>query len=243
MTNERYWIAINGPTCVISTLPLCNPKVTPTPEQLLGFTTWEDAKHAQHVCLTAEMDEVERFLESLRPDVKSGRVRVIQPEHPQPPTTGKTVWTESADVHSVIQRPLSRRRPTRTSNAMGKIQMSFDGMAAEIAAATTVSDRRIIVTPVMRSVAPSDGITSSFIHFFYSVITVGFRVEQVLIREHLAERLEVIGRLFAHKPRLHLHFPTSELEALLLAETWWSCAKVTELREEVETKLKQQELI
>jgi len=32
---ERYWIAINGPTCAMSPLPLQNPMLTPTPEQMI----------------------------------------------------------------------------------------------------------------------------------------------------------------------------------------------------------------
>lgn len=62
---EMYWIAINGASCAIASAPMKNPKVTPTPQQLLGFPTFEAAKHAQTVCLTAPMGEVVRFLQSL----------------------------------------------------------------------------------------------------------------------------------------------------------------------------------
>jgi len=94
MTLDRYWIAINGASCAYSSIPMRDPKVTPTPQRLIGFPTLDEAVEAQLICLTAPLDEVRRFVESLRPDVMSGRVRVITPEHPQPPTEGPTAWTE-----------------------------------------------------------------------------------------------------------------------------------------------------
>jgi hypothetical protein len=102
--DERYWIAINGASCALTGLPLAEPKVTPTPEQLIGFPTLQEAREAQRCCLQESMGEVRRFLGSLRPDVRSGRIRVIQPPHPQPPTSGPTMWTDSAEVHAVVQR-------------------------------------------------------------------------------------------------------------------------------------------
>ena len=62
MTNERYWIAINGAACVLSSLPMHNPMTTPTAWQLIGFPTLEEAKRAQRICLKATMDEVQDFL-------------------------------------------------------------------------------------------------------------------------------------------------------------------------------------
>lgn len=103
-TNERYWIAINGSSCALTSLPFQKPLCTPTPAQMLGFPTLEEAQHAQGVYLNATMDEVCSFLEGLRPDVKSGRILVIQPTHPQPQTSGPTMWTESADVHADVQQ-------------------------------------------------------------------------------------------------------------------------------------------
>jgi hypothetical protein len=102
--DKKYWIAINGSSCARSSLPMQNPMVTPTPEQMLGFPTVEEAQKAQRLCLQAPMNEVRKFMESLRPDVKSGRIRVIQPAHPQPPTHDATMWTESADVHQMVQK-------------------------------------------------------------------------------------------------------------------------------------------
>ena len=101
---DRYWIALNGPSCAMSSIPMCNPLLTPTPEQMLGFPTHEEAKRAQRICLEAPMKEVRKFLAGLAPDVKSGRIRVIQPKHPQPPTAGQSMWTESTEAHQVVQR-------------------------------------------------------------------------------------------------------------------------------------------
>lgn len=83
--NERYWIAINQASCAISQLPMTEPTVTPTPEQLLGFPTLEEAEQAQKVCLTAPIPEVTAYLRRLTPRVNSGEIRVIEPAHPEPP--------------------------------------------------------------------------------------------------------------------------------------------------------------
>jgi hypothetical protein len=95
-TKARYWIAINGPSCARTTTPLRDPKVSPTPEQLIGFPSDEEARAAQRICLEEPMETVRQFLESLRPHVRSGVIRVIQPSHPQPPSTGApTLWMEA----------------------------------------------------------------------------------------------------------------------------------------------------
>ena len=98
-TDERYWIALNGSSCAMTSMPMRHPLLTPTPQQMLGFPTFEEAKQAQRICL-----EAVEFLKSLAPDVKSGRVRVIQPKHPQPPTAEQSIWTEDAEAHQAVQR-------------------------------------------------------------------------------------------------------------------------------------------
>ena len=107
--NERYWIAINSSSCALCSFPLRNPMLTPTPEQLLGFPTLEEAERAQRICIQAPMHEVRRFLKSLAPDVHSGRIRVIQPTHPQPPGA-PCAWTESAEAHQVVQEAFIKTR-------------------------------------------------------------------------------------------------------------------------------------
>ena len=80
MSDERYWIAINGASCALTAFPMRHPFVIPTPEQLLGFPTLDEARKAQQVCLNAPMPEVKRFMQSLSADVMAGRVRVIKPK-------------------------------------------------------------------------------------------------------------------------------------------------------------------
>jgi hypothetical protein len=70
---------------------------------MLGFPTYEEARHAQKICLNAPMDEVVRFFESLRPGVKSGRVRVINPEHPSPETASQARWIDARDDETAAE--------------------------------------------------------------------------------------------------------------------------------------------
>jgi hypothetical protein len=110
--------------------------------------------------------------------------------------------------------------------------MTFDAIAAEVAAATIAADRRIVVSPILRVL--SDGSVGSYLYF--TLITTGCRFEKV----HIAgpeERLEIVGRLFAHRPRLELHFAEDELSTLRLAESFWPCARVTALLEDAEAAL------
>jgi hypothetical protein len=103
--DERYWIAINGPGCAISPMAMSNPMLTPTPEQLFGFPTREEAERALRICVQSPMDEVRRFLKSLAPDVRSGRIRVIRPKHAQPLTEGvPAMWTEDTELHQAAQK-------------------------------------------------------------------------------------------------------------------------------------------
>jgi len=96
-TQSRYWIAINRTSCAISRFPMREPKVTPTPEQMFGFPTLEEAEAAQRTCLTAPIEDVANFLDSLLPDVQSGRVVYRRPENPERPTRDETVWMDSND--------------------------------------------------------------------------------------------------------------------------------------------------
>lgn len=64
------------------------------------------AQEAQRIILNAPMAEVEAFLESLRPDVQSGRVVYKRPAYPDPQTTGPTQWMEeptTADEKEIVQ--------------------------------------------------------------------------------------------------------------------------------------------
>jgi len=52
--DTRYWIAINGDSCALCSIPLREPLVTPTPEKLFGFPTLKEAEEAQRICMTAQ---------------------------------------------------------------------------------------------------------------------------------------------------------------------------------------------
>ena len=109
MTERRYWIALNGPSCAISRTPWRNPVTIPVAQQYFGFPTLAEAERAQDICLHQPEAEVRRFLESLSPDVKCGRIRVIQPPYPQPPTRDATWWMESGNARTLAPRLIEPR--------------------------------------------------------------------------------------------------------------------------------------
>jgi hypothetical protein len=104
--HEYYWIAVNGASCAMSSAPMRHPVVIPTPEQMWGFHTLEEAERAQHVCLHQPIPEVIEFFQSLEPHIHSGRIRYVRPAHPEPPTRGETMWVDDrSDVP--VDRPTS----------------------------------------------------------------------------------------------------------------------------------------
>jgi hypothetical protein len=92
---DRYWIAINGSSCALSTLPWRDPTTVPVAQQMFGFPTLREAKEAQRICLDEPIEKVKAWMESLRPDVASGRVLYKRPAKPDTPTFGETMWMES----------------------------------------------------------------------------------------------------------------------------------------------------
>jgi hypothetical protein len=88
--DKRYWIAINGPSCAICSMPLKEPLVTPTPEEMFGFLTLEEAERAQRICLMAPIKKVERFMEvELRLWVKAGPRPLYPPRSPAAVNPGR----------------------------------------------------------------------------------------------------------------------------------------------------------
>ena len=51
MSDEHglYWIAVNGASCALATWSMTRPQVSPVPEQMWGFPTYEEAKKAQDI--------------------------------------------------------------------------------------------------------------------------------------------------------------------------------------------------
>jgi hypothetical protein len=109
---------------------------------------------------------------------------------------------------------------------------TLDVIAAEIAAATSAEDRRIIVAPILRSL--SDGAEGSYL--FVTFITTGFRCWKIHLADPI-ERLKIVGRLYAHQPPLELHFPDDEIATLKLAAEFWPCEQVAMLLKEAEAAL------
>jgi hypothetical protein len=105
----RYWIAVNGTTCALSSLPMENPTTVPTAEQMWGFPTLEEARNAQNTVLDKPMHEAVAFLRSLGPDIKAGRVLYRRPDDPQPPPTrGETRLARSASGKQSDNKALTR---------------------------------------------------------------------------------------------------------------------------------------
>jgi hypothetical protein len=88
---SHYWIAINQASCAMSAIPMPGvPKVTPTPQGLIGFPTLAAAKAAQQLCLTAPIPDVAEAIEGWRAG-KDGAV-VVDCDNPEPPQD-VTLWS------------------------------------------------------------------------------------------------------------------------------------------------------
>src|ERR1700733_10572904 len=90
----HYWIALNGSSCAMASLPMKEPQVSPVPQQLFGFPTYEEAKRAQKLCLPAPIKTVNEYIQSLGQAIKAGRVKYIRPANPEPQTSGPTMWLD-----------------------------------------------------------------------------------------------------------------------------------------------------
>ena len=89
--SSYYWIAINQASCAMSAIPMPGvPKVTPTPQGLIGFPTLASAKAAQQICLTAPIPTVAEAVQGWRAG-KDGAV-VIDCDNPEPPQA-QTFWS------------------------------------------------------------------------------------------------------------------------------------------------------
>lgn len=81
-----YWIAINGPSVAMSSLPLpTTVEVRPVPQVLLGFDSAEEASEALHFFLTASIPECKKRLRELARRAKRGEIVNIEPDNPEPP--------------------------------------------------------------------------------------------------------------------------------------------------------------
>jgi hypothetical protein len=73
-------------------------------DPLLDRTQWSYVRHGfvAHAAaggvacagLTAPISEVQKFLQSLATDIRSGRVKYFRPDNPERYTSGTTMWLE-----------------------------------------------------------------------------------------------------------------------------------------------------
>lgn len=94
MSSKYFWLAVNGASCAASGL-LALPttlQVRPTPEQLLGFKTREEQLATQKFLLTAPIEEIAAFMQSLPDKIERGEILYMRPANPEPPTKGQTIW-------------------------------------------------------------------------------------------------------------------------------------------------------
>ena len=89
-----YWIAVNGPSVAISSLPLPTTVcVSPTPELLIGFTDYDEAAKIQQFLLTAKIENVQKYMQTLPDKLKLNQIQhVIRPQKPEP-CSYSTVWS------------------------------------------------------------------------------------------------------------------------------------------------------
>jgi hypothetical protein len=89
-----YWLAINGPSVAASSIPMPRTvRVSPVPEQMIGFRSRDEQLAIQKFLLTAPMSQVEKFMKKEMPrKLKNGEVIGIKMKNPEPFTTGETMW-------------------------------------------------------------------------------------------------------------------------------------------------------
>jgi hypothetical protein len=89
---EYWWLAVNGPSVAASPLNMTKPRVSPTPEQLIGFPTQAEQSTVQTYFLSAPIEYVNGYVAGeLGRAVKAGRVAYYRPSNPEPPSH-KTYW-------------------------------------------------------------------------------------------------------------------------------------------------------
>lgn len=92
-TQRYYWLALNGPSVAACGVPMSkNLIVTPTPEQLIGYSTFEEMKKSQQFLLTAPIEKVAEYMETLPPRIRAGEVQYQRPRHPAPYNEDATMW-------------------------------------------------------------------------------------------------------------------------------------------------------
>ena len=90
-----YWLALNGPSVAATMTPLSKDlMVSPVPEQLLGFSSYQEAKETQQFLLTAPPHKLPKFMKALILRIRSGEVQYIRPRNPEPWDKCGTIWQD-----------------------------------------------------------------------------------------------------------------------------------------------------
>jgi hypothetical protein len=87
--HEWFWVSCNGPAVGLGLpWPSAEPPGTyPTPEQWLGFPTYQEARDTLRMLLKAPLADVTRYMTVTFPErLGRGEVAYRRPENPQPPT-------------------------------------------------------------------------------------------------------------------------------------------------------------
>lgn len=89
MTQDHWWLAINGPSVAASPIPMESDSfcVKPTPEYLIGYSTRSEQLATQRFLLTAPINEVAKYMFNLPPHLP----RYVC-ENPELPSRGQTQW-------------------------------------------------------------------------------------------------------------------------------------------------------
>jgi hypothetical protein len=103
MVTLYYWIATNGDSCALCTTPMATSVMcSPTPENLIGFPSFQEASEAQRICLNEPSQDISSYLLALRSRMD---VAIVVTKDPEPKTRGTTVWFSHDD--RVVRQILS----------------------------------------------------------------------------------------------------------------------------------------
>ena len=102
MKKTYYWIAVNGASVALCSIPAAKAVCAPVPEQLFGFPTLEEAKAVQHLLLNAPIPHVEERMASWA-DRIGHDMAYERPANPESPRDG-TAWMlhEMLSVEQII---------------------------------------------------------------------------------------------------------------------------------------------
>jgi hypothetical protein len=127
MMKQYYWIAVNGASVALCSVPAPKAVCSPVPEQLFGFSTLEEAKEVQNVLLTAPIPHVEERMASWADRIGQD-MAYERPANPEPPCEG-TMW--------LLHEMLGEEQHLASGRAFVKRTGERDFLCVEIQAEST----------------------------------------------------------------------------------------------------------